>query len=320
MSTATVLAAGTLPWRRRRGRLQVALVHRPRYDDWSWAKGKLERGESFPAAAVRETLEETGLRVRLGHPLPTTTYTVGSASGTAVKEVRYWAAEVTGGDGGLVHEVDAVDWVEADAAPERLTYQRDRAQVEALRAAAATGTLTTWSLAILRHAKARSRSSWSDDDWLRPLSPQGRAQASELVPLLDGYGIQRLVSSPSTRASDTLAPYATASGGKLRLKPGLSEEGHAQDPTRAGHHLDRLLVRGVPACLCSHGPVLPDLVARLLERVDPALAPGVVAQSVIEEVVRDGLAKGEALIVHVVGTGEDARVVAAERHLLLDRG
>ncbi|MGO4245098.1 NUDIX domain-containing protein, partial [Janibacter sp. RAF20_2_2] len=60
---ATVLAAGTLPWRRRRGRLQVALVHRPRYDDWSWAKGKLDPGETFPVAAVRETLEETGLRV-----------------------------------------------------------------------------------------------------------------------------------------------------------------------------------------------------------------------------------------------------------------
>ncbi|KRE36116.1 phosphohistidine phosphatase [Janibacter sp. Soil728] len=320
MSTASVLAAGTLPWRRRRGRLQVAVIHRPRYDDWSWAKGKLEPGETFPTTAVRETLEETGLRVRLGHPLPTTTYTVGSASGAAVKEVRYWAAEVTGGDGGLVHEVDAVDWVEADAAADRLSYLHDRTQLEALRAADASGTLTTWSLAILRHAKAHPRSSWVDDDWLRPLSDQGRVQAAELVPLLDGYGIQRLVSSPSTRASDTLAPYATASGGTLRLRPGLSEEGYAEDPSRAGHHLDRLLVRGVPACLCSHGPVLPDLVARLLGRVDPALAPGLVARSVIEEVVTDGLAKGEVLIAHVVGTGEAARIVAAERHHPHDRG
>lgn len=317
---ATVLAAGTLPWRRRRGHLQVALVHRPRYDDWSWAKGKLESGETFPVAGVRETLEETGLRVRLGHPLPTTTYTVTTRNGPAVKEVRYWAAEVTGGDGGLVHEVDEVDWIEAAAAPQRLTYAHDRAQVEALLTADASGTLTTWPLAILRHAKARPRNSWVDDDWLRPLDDRGRAQASELVPLLAGYGIERLVSSPSTRASDTLAPYATASGGKLRLKPGLSEEGYAQDPSRAGHHLDRLLVRGVPACLCSHGPVLPDLVARLLDRVDPALAPGLVARSVIEEAATDGLAKGEVLLAHIVGTGEAARVVAAERHHPLDRG
>lgn len=317
---ATVLAAGTLPWRRRRGHLQVALVHRPRYDDWSWAKGKLERGETFPVAGVRETLEETGLRVRLGHPLPTTTYTVATRTGAAVKEVRYWAAEVTGGDGGLVHEVDAVDWVEAAAAQQRLTYAHDRAQVAALLAADSSGTLTTWPLAILRHAKARPRASWADDDWLRPLDDRGRAQASELVPLLAGYGIERLVSSPSTRASDTLAPYATASGGRLHLKPGLSEEGYAQDPSRAGHHLDRLLVRGVPACLCSHGPVLPGLVKRLLDRVDPALAPGLVARSVIDEVATDGLAKGEVLLAHIVGTSEAARVVAAERHHPLDRG
>lgn len=317
---ATVLAAGTLPWRRRRGQLQVALVHRPRYDDWSWAKGKLDPGETFPVAAVRETLEETGLRVRLGHPLPTTTYTVATKSGPAIKEVRYWASEVTGGDGGLIHEVDEVAWLDVDHARGQLTYRHDIAQIDALTAADAQGTLSTWPLAILRHAKARPRSSWTDSDWLRPLDDRGQAQAAELVPLLAGFGIERLVSSPSTRASDTLAPYATASGGRLRLKPGLSEEGYAQDPTRAGHHLNRLLERGVPACLCSHGPVLPDLVARLLERVDPTFAPGLVARSVIEDVLSSGLAKGEALVAHVVGTGEDAHIIAAEHHLPLDRG
>lgn len=317
---ATVLAAGTLPWRRRRGRLQVALVHRPRYDDWSWAKGKLDPGETFPAAARRETLEETGLRVRLGHPLPTTTYTVSTKSGQAVKEVRYWAAEVTGGDGDLVHEVDEVAWLEVDDARNRLSHEHDLAQLDALTSVDAQGTLSTWPLALLRHARARSRSSWPDDDWLRPLDDHGRAQAADLVPLLSGYGVERLVSSPSTRASDTLAPYASASGGKLRLKPGLSEEGYAEDPSRAGHHLQRLLDRGVPACLCSHGPLLPDLVARLLERVDPAHAPGLVARSVIEDVLSSGLAKGEVLVAHVVGTGEQARIVSVERHHPLDRG
>lgn len=317
---ATVLAAGTLPWRRRRGRLQIALVHRPRYDDWSWAKGKLDPGETFPVAAARETLEETGLRVRLGHPLPTTTYTVASKSGPAVKEVRYWAAEVTGGDGGLVHEVDEVAWLEAGEALSRLTYPHDVAQVEALMAADARGTLSTWPLAVVRHARAHPRSSWTDDDWLRPLDDRGREQAADLVPLLAGYGIERLVSSPSTRATDTLAPYATASGERLRLKPGLSEEGHAADPAKARHHLGRLLERGVPAALCSHGPVLPDLVALLLERSDPSLAPGLVGRSVIEDALTTGLAKGEVLLVHVVGTGDEARIIAAERHHPRDRG
>lgn len=317
---ATVLAAGTLPWRRRRGRLQIALVHRPRYDDWSWAKGKLDPGETFPVAAARETLEETGLRVRLGHPLPTTTYTVASKSGPAVKEVRYWAAEVTGGDGGLVHEVDEIAWLEAVEAISRLTYPHDVAQVEALMAADSRGTLSTWPLAVVRHAKAQPRAMWTDDDWLRPLDDRGREQAADLVPLLAGYGIERLVSSPSTRASDTLAPYATASGERLRLKPGLSEEGYAADPDKARHHLGRLLARGVPAALCSHGPVLPDLLALLLERADPSLAPGLVGRSVIEDALSGGLAKGEVLLVHVVGTGDAARIVAAERHHPRDRG
>ena len=76
----------------------------------------------------------------------------------------------------------------------------------------------------------------------------------------------------------------------------------------------------MPACLCSHGPVLPNLVNRLLARVDPRLAPGLVARSVIEDVASSGLAKGEVLVAHIVGTGEGARVVAAERHHPLDRG
>ena len=315
----TVLAAGTLPWRRRRGRLQVGLVHRPRYDDWSWAKGKLDPGETFPVAAVRETLEETGLQVRLGLPLPTTTYTVGTNGRTAVKEVRYWASEVTGGDGGLVHEVDEVAWLEVEAAASRLTYGHDRSQLDSLVAADEQGSLSTWPLAIVRHAKARSRSSWTAEDWLRPLDAKGQEQAAELVPILTAYGVTRLVSSPSTRASDTLAPYASATGGQLRLKPGLSEEGHAQDPTKARHHLDRLLVRGVPAALCSHGPVLPSLVAGVRERIDPTFAPGLVARSVVEDVLERGMAKGEVLLAHVVGTGPEAKIVAVERHHPRDR-
>ncbi|WP_277454130.1 NUDIX hydrolase [Janibacter sp. DB-40] len=316
---ASVLAAGTLPWRRRRGRLEVALVHRPRYDDWSWAKGKLDPGEAFPSAAARETLEETGLRVRLGHPLPTTTYTTTQRGRPAVKEVRYWAAEVTGGDGGLIHEVDEVAWLEADVAADRLSYPHDRAQLGALAAADVQGTLSTWPLAIVRHARARSRSSWRHEDALRPLDDAGRAQAEDLVPLLGAYGISRLVTSPSARASDTLAPYAAASGVRLRTKPGLSEEGHEQAPGKARHHVERLLERGVAAAVCSHGPVLPELVACLLERVDATLAPGMVARSVLEDVVERGMAKGEVLVAHIVGTGEGAQVVAAERHHTEDR-
>ena len=83
-------AAGTVPWRRRSGVLEVALVHRPKYDDWSWSKGKLDPGETFQVAATRETLEETGLHVRLGMPLPPTAYRVLDSHGRpTVKHVHY---------------------------------------------------------------------------------------------------------------------------------------------------------------------------------------------------------------------------------------
>ncbi|GAA3607929.1 NUDIX hydrolase [Marihabitans asiaticum] len=318
--TSVVLAAGTLPWRRRRGQLQVAVVHRPKYDDWSWPKGKLDPGETFPVAAARETAEETGLVVRLGRPLPTSTYHLQDKQGIkAVKDVRYWAAEVVGGDGALEHEIDEVVWLDVADARRRLSYSHDVDQLDALVEADGEGALTTWPLALVRHAKAQPRDDWSGEDALRPLDARGRRQADELVPLLAAYGLKRLVSSPSTRAADTIAPYATSTGGRLRLKPGLSEEGYEADPGKATHHLRRLLERGAPAALCSHGPVLPDLVATLHGLVGPAEPQGELATSLLASVLEAGMAKGEVLICHVVGTGEPARVVSVERHHPDDR-
>lgn len=307
-SHSVVPAAGTVPWRRRRGGLEVALVHRPRYDDWSWPKGKVDPGEDWPVTAVRETLEETGLLVRLGIPLPPASYTVLDRTGEpATKEVRYWAAEVVGGTGILENEIDAVEWLDILAATERLDYARDQEQLRAVVRADAAGLLTTWPLALVRHARARSRSSWSGPDPQRPLDERGRAQAKALVPVLAAYGPTRLVSSSSVRCSDTLRPYAAATGLPVRLKDGLSEEGFAADPDRAVHHLRRLVERGAASALCSHGPVLPTLVESMRELTatdDPALA----------EAAEGSMAKGEVLVCHVVGTGDAARVVAAERH------
>jgi 8-oxo-dGTP pyrophosphatase MutT (NUDIX family) len=123
-----VRAAGGIPWRRRDGRLEVLLVHRPEYDDWTFPKGKNEDGESDEDAARREAEEETGLRVRLGAELPSSEYTAKGAP----KRVRYWVLDAENPDEARPqHEIDELAWLEQDAASAKLTYDRDRELLDA---------------------------------------------------------------------------------------------------------------------------------------------------------------------------------------------
>jgi 8-oxo-dGTP diphosphatase len=128
-STA-VRAAGVVLWRAApvAGGVEIALIHRPRYDDWSLPKGKLKRGEEFAAAALRETREETGLECDLGAALPVTRYLVDGRP----KEVRYWAARARPGSFAANDEVDHMVWLPPRAARHRLTHDRDRPLVDAL--------------------------------------------------------------------------------------------------------------------------------------------------------------------------------------------
>ena len=125
-----VLAAGGVVWRRDRdGGLEVVLVHRPRYDDWSLPKGKLDPGETDEEAALREVEEETSLVAVLGPELPTTTYLDRSGK---TKRVRYWAMTVRSGAPMAANEVDAAEWVPIGEAAERISYERDVGVLRAL--------------------------------------------------------------------------------------------------------------------------------------------------------------------------------------------
>lgn len=311
---SVIPAAGTLPWRRREGVLEVALVHRPKYDDWSWAKGKLDPGEQACVAAARETLEETGLVVRLGVPLPSAEYPVlDSTGGPATKQVHYWAAQVTGGEGRLEHEIDEVAWVDVRTAHDRLDYARDREQLLALIRADRACELTSWPLLLVRHAKAVPRSAWDRDDRKRPLDAVGRAQAAAVAHVLDAYGVTRVVSSSSARCVSTVQPYAAARGLRLRTRDSLSEEGFAESGDGAARQVRRLLDRAEPAALCSHGPVLPTLLALLHPRVDSSPERGEQVGERLRTAASESMRKGEVLVCHVVGRGEGARVVEVER-------
>ncbi|GGK77119.1 NUDIX hydrolase [Ornithinimicrobium pekingense] len=304
-----VRASGVLPYRVRDGVLQVALVHRPKYDDWSWPKGKLDRGEDWAAAAARETLEETGLRVRLGRPLPESCYPLVNGQ---TKHVRYWAGEVVGGDGALEHEVDEVAWLSPTLAARRLTYDRDREQLEAVLAHHDGGLLATWPLLVVRHAHAVPRGAWGRTDPARPLSDAGRRRVRHLVPILQAYAPRRVLTSPAVRCVDTVEPYTRAQQLELVTKKGLSEEGFEASPGKAGKHLAAVLEAAEPAALCTHGPVLPPMVAALHGRAGRDLPAG--SRRLLRRLADVPLDKGEVLACTMTGAGDEARVVAVERH------
>jgi 8-oxo-(d)GTP phosphatase len=253
---------------------QVLLVHRPKYDDWSFPKGKVDRGEHATAAAVREVEEETGLRVRLGVPLGDQRYRIKAGA----KRVHYWVGRSTGSNdvGGYQPnaEIDEVAWFSPDKARRRLTYQFD---VETLDEALAQREKTR-TLIVLRHSRARSRKSWRHDDRDRPLLAEGAQQAARLTPLLAAYDVRRLVTSTSTRCVQTLEPYAEQRGLRLRAEEGLSEEAATADGVEKLVHRLRDRLDDKPAkagglVLCTHRPVLPS-VFEALGLEDPGLAPG----------------------------------------------
>jgi 8-oxo-dGTP pyrophosphatase MutT (NUDIX family)/phosphohistidine phosphatase SixA len=247
---------------------EVLLVHRPKYDDWSFPKGKLDPGEHTVTAAVREVAEETGLDVRLGPALSPQRYRM---SNGRWKSVDYWTARVVGSDDVSGYrpnaEIDDVEWVPWKDAVRRLTYPYDRetlAEARPLRR-------RTRALVVLRHGKARSRGAWKKDDRVRPLVQLGEAQAQRLVPLLAAFDVTVAHSSSSTRCVQTVAPYAEVTGWPVKLYDELSEEGATAEGVV--DLVDALLEGGESAVLCTHRPVLPTVLDAL--RVPEArLEPG----------------------------------------------
>ncbi|MFI7444434.1 NUDIX hydrolase [Nonomuraea indica] len=248
MTTDPLRAAGAVVWRGDPSAPEVAVVHRPRYADWTFPKGKLRLGEHPIAAAVREVREETGLGVVLGRALPSVHYPSRGGS----KRVDYWTARVVEEDAFVPgEEVDELRWVPLDEARSLLSYAWDAVLPNALLA----GPLDTVPLVLLRHGTAGSRHEWRGDDALRPLDAGGVAQAATVAAVLPAYRPRTLLSSPSRRCVQTLERFRSDG---IRLEPLLSEE--LQDPV-----LTPELVAGLrgPAVVCSHGKVLPDLIRAL---------------------------------------------------------
>jgi len=286
-----VLAAGALVWRLKNDKLQVLVVHRPRYDDWSFPKGKAEPGESMVLTAIREVAEETGRQIVLGRYL-------GKARRRLVsgrkKRTLYWAAQVlpeAGPGEGLraavkpasKREIDKVRWWKVEKAARKLTHADDKRLLARLVDWYESGQLQVHSLVLVRHAKAVSRATWGygiNSEITRPLvMGRGQAQARDVAALLSAYGVGELVSSPWRRCVDTLAPYAHGCGLDLRSDEAFTEVSALMAPELMQASFRDLLERGSAL----DGPPEPEAVGPQGREPGLALAgqagPGAAGQS-----------------------------------------
>lgn len=282
-SKPDVVAAGAIPWRERDGELEVLIIHRPKYDDWSWPKGKQDEGEAIPETAVREVREEVGLEIALGAPLAKTAYKVKHG----LKHVHYWAAEVSPAiraqqDGG---EVDELRWVSPARARKLLTNSTDAEPLDRLVELWKDGDLRTRCLILVRHAKAKPRASWLKPEGDRPLAATGKRQAVAVGRLLECWRPAKVVSSPWLRCMQTVSGYARSAGLRVVEKNRLTEHSHARKPKKVAKFVDQAFESRDSLVFCTHRPVLPTVLEafsthlpkdlrRQLPTEDPYLVPG----------------------------------------------
>ena len=259
-----IRAAGGVVWRRIEGTdgesgVEVAVIHRPRYDDWSLPKGKLSAGESDLEGAVREVLEETGFHVRVGRGLGETRYIKANGAGLRSKVVRWWAMQAEEGTFSATREVDRLRWLSLAEAAEQLTRDTDREVLERF----ARGAAPTRTVLLVRHGPAGNSATWAGDDRDRPLDACGIEQADELVRLLSRYEVGSILSADLLRCTSTVQPLAEALGLDIKPEPLLSAVGYPGREEEATGMLRHLGDADHDAVACSQGEVIPDLVDRL---------------------------------------------------------
>lgn len=264
-SARTVPAAGAVLWRPGTGLpadaaavTEVAIIHRPRYDDWSLPKGKVDPGETEPVTAVREVHEETGYTAVLGRRLGAISYDI--PQGT--KRVWYWAARTTGGEFAPNSEVDKLIWLPVDAAMDQLQYPHDRKVLRRF----TKQPPATKTVLVVRHGSAGHRSRFKGDDRQRPLDKRGRAQAESLVGQLLAFGATTLYAADQLRCHQTIAPLAEELGTAIHNEPTLTEGAYAGNHKAARNRLVEIAARAGTPVICSQGKVIPGLIDWWCER------------------------------------------------------
>jgi 8-oxo-(d)GTP phosphatase len=273
-----IIAAGGVVWREGKdSKIELAIIYRPKYDDWTFPKGKLDTGEELISGAYREILEETGLDIELGPYLGAVEY---ESFGEA-KRVSYWAAKALSSSKEFHpnDEVDLLEWHEVDSAREKLTRETDREILEVFIDSPYQAT----KLIMLRHAKALARSEWQSGDEDRPLDIVGQLQAKRMHAIYQVFGISQIHTSDAVRCYDTVIGLTNT----LKIEPvitsKLSEYTFEKNKDKSLDYALELaeLSRssGETILLCSHNPVLPRMLERitkksLVELPENKLKPG----------------------------------------------
>jgi 8-oxo-(d)GTP phosphatase len=261
----STLAAGGVVWRQDGPDLLVALVHRPRYDDWTLPKGKPNAGEQLLLAGVREVGEETGASVAVGRRLAPVEYLVGS---DGRKRVTHWSMRYLSGEHRPSEEVDRLSWLTVAEATQRLTYPIDRVVLaDFARLPANTATVL-----LMRHARAGKRSQFHGDDRLRPLDKLGRRQARDSVELLAAFRPARILAADRTRCEQTVAPLASRLELPVRSAPEFADEAYLDDPRPTIESLYALAEQPGSSVVCSQGSAIPGLLSDLAVPIDDPVA------------------------------------------------
>lgn len=250
-----IRAAGGLAWRPGPGNgPELCVVYRRRHDDWSLPKGKLRPGEHPLLAAVREVAEETGVRARPQMPLAPARYRVNGVP----KVVDYWAMGAIGtAPFQAGSEVDEVAWLPVTEAARRLAYPHDRTLVHQW----ASSPLVSAVVLLVRHGYAGERGSWPGPDQERPLTGDGKTDASTLCRVLAAFAPEALVSASPLRCVQTLSPLAEATGLPVEVDAVFDE--NADAPAGAAARLSGYATTRACTVVCTQGGVIPAVLANL---------------------------------------------------------
>jgi len=254
-----IRAAGALLWRENAQReIEIALIHRPRYDDWSLPKGKIEHEESALECAYRELYEETGIKGSFTRQLGSVEY---QESGH-LKRVIFWAAQCSLNSSTFTpnEEVDQLLWLTPMLASEKATHDSDKTII----ANFLSQDSHTDTLIILRHTKALERGDWDEEDGLRTLSEIGLDQAQMLIKHLEPFAIEEIYSSDYRRCIQTVTPIAHKRGITVVEVAKLNEESFETDPQLAISFANALKQDQKNILICSHNPVIPTMLRGIL--------------------------------------------------------